>query len=209
MEDSTPVIPEDALKAENDTVIFEGDYQRIFRYIMSMVKDTAQAEDLTQETFLRAYQHRDSLRDEGAHTAWLYRIATHVCLDWLRGHARRAPMESETDLDEVEVAEHNTPSLQKAIEQNDMSGCVQRYLKRLSDSYRAVILLHDVHELTAFEIAQLLGESLATVKIRLHRARRKLKATLEAGCTFVYDERNVLMCDPKDGTVTHAQLNHR
>lgn len=186
------------LEIENSSVLFKGDYQRIFRYIMSMVRDTAEAEDLTQETFLRAYQRRDSLRDEGAQTAWLYRIATHVCLDRLRQYARRSPKESETDLDEIDVAEGDTPSLQQTLERDEMSECVQSYLSRLSDRYRAVILLHDMHELTAPEIAQLLGESLATVKIRLHRARRKLSLALAAGCDFSHDERDVLVCESKD-----------
>jgi RNA polymerase sigma-70 factor (ECF subfamily) len=190
-------LQEDEIKPENATVFFKGDYQRIFRYIMSMVRDTAEAEDLTQETFLRAYRRRDSLRDEGARTAWLYRIATHVCLDRLRQFARRNPLESDADLDQVDIPEPDTPSLQKTIERDEMSECVQNFLNRLSDSYRAVILLHDMHELTSPEIAQLLGESLATVKIRLHRARLKLRVALESGCAFSYDERNELTCDTK------------
>jgi RNA polymerase sigma-70 factor (ECF subfamily) len=188
----------DELEVERATVIFKGDYQRIFRYIMSMVRNMAEAEDLTQETFLRAHRGRNSLQDEGAQTAWLYRIATNVCLDRLRQYARRAPMESEADLDQVDVAEPDTPSLQQIIERDEMSACVQRYLNRLSDSYRAVILLHDLHELTSPEIAQLLGESLSAVKIRLHRARRKLGTALEAGCAFSYDDRNVLTCESND-----------
>lgn len=188
----------DELEVKNVSVIFEGDYQRIFRYVMSMIRDTAEAEDLTQETFLRAYRRRDSLRDEGAQTTWLYRIATHVCLDRLRQYARRAPKESEIDLDEMDVAEPNTPSLQQEIEQGEMSECVQKYLSDLSDSYRAAILLHDMHDLTAPQIAHLLGVSLATVKIRLHRARNKLRIALQAGCDFSYDERNVLTCESKD-----------
>ncbi|HLO18130.1 MAG TPA: sigma factor-like helix-turn-helix DNA-binding protein [Anaerolineales bacterium] len=67
----------------------------------------------------------------------------------------------------------------------------------ISDSYRAVILLYDMHELTAPEIARLLSESLSTVKIRLHRARLKLRAALQAGCDFSYDEGNVLTCESK------------
>jgi RNA polymerase sigma-70 factor, ECF subfamily len=189
---------EENVEVENPTIFFKGDYKRIFRYVLSMIRDTTEAEDLTQETFLRAYQHRDSLRDEGAQTAWLYRIATHVCLDRLRQYARRSPSESDTDLDQVDVAEPDTPSLQKTIERDEMSACVQRYLNRLSDSYRVVILLHDMHDLTASEIAELLGESLSNVKIRLHRARFKLKAVLQAGCEFSLDESNVLTCESKD-----------
>jgi RNA polymerase sigma-70 factor (ECF subfamily) len=197
VESNIMVIPEAESGMENIAVIFKGDYERIFRYILSMVRDLPTAEDLTQETFLRAYKSRDSLRADAAQTAWLYKIATHVCLDRLRQYARRAPKESEVDLEQAEIAEPDTPSLQQAIERDEMSLCVQRYLNRLSDSYRAVVLLHDMHGLGAPEIAKLLGESLSTVKIRLHRARLKLRAALEAGCAFSYDEGNVLTCESK------------
>jgi RNA polymerase sigma-70 factor (ECF subfamily) len=198
MEDHPAMVQGTESEIEHASVIFKGDYQRIFRYIMSMVRDTAEAEDLTQETFLRAHQRRDSLRDEGAHIAWLYRIATHVSLDRLRQYARRSPKESDTDLDDIDIAESDTPSLQQTLERDEMSECVQGYLNHLSDPYRAVILLHDMHELTAQEIAQLLGDSLATIKIRLHRARRKLRLVLGAGCDFLHDERDVLVCESKD-----------
>ncbi|HEX6305851.1 MAG TPA: RNA polymerase sigma factor [Anaerolineales bacterium] len=198
MEHHATVLGGGGLGAESAAVFFERDYERISRYIMSMVRDKAEAEDLAQETFLRAYRSRDALRDEGAQTAWLYRIATNTCLDRLRQFARREPMESESDLDEMQVAEANAPSLQKLIEQDEMSECVQGYINRLSDNYRAVILLHDMHELTSPEIARLLGESLANVKIRLHRARLKLRGALRSGCDFSYDERNVLTCDPSE-----------
>ncbi len=198
MDDHAPTIQGRAVEVENASVIFQGDYQRISRYIQSMIRDEAEAEDLTQETFLRAYQRRDTLREEAAQTAWLYRIATHVSLDRLRRYARRAPLESEIDPDETDVAEPNSPSLQQTMERDEMSGCVQDFLNRLPDNYRAVILLHDMHELTAQEIAQLLSESLPTVKIRLHRARIKLKAALRAGCDFSYDESSTLTCESKD-----------
>ncbi len=193
-----PSIQGSGSEAENASVRFPGDYQRIFRYIQSMTHDEAEAEDLAQEAFLRALRSRNSLREEAAQTAWLYRIATHVTLDRLRQHARRAPLESEVDPDETDVAEPDSPSLQQTMERDEMSGCVQEYLNRLPDNYRAVILLHDMHELTAQEIAQLLGESLPTVKIRLHRARIKLKAALRAGCDFSYDESSTLTCESKD-----------
>jgi RNA polymerase sigma-70 factor (ECF subfamily) len=192
-----PSIPEDQVDPENITAFFRDDYTRIFRYILSMIRDTQTAEDLTQETFLRAYKARDSLRAESAQTAWLYRIATHVCLDRLRQYARRAPMETETNIDELDIAEPNSPSLHQTIERDEMSVCVQRYLNRLSDSYRATILLHDMHGLGAPEIAGLLGETVATIKIRLHRARLKLRTALQAGCSFSYDESNVLTCESK------------
>jgi RNA polymerase sigma-70 factor (ECF subfamily) len=74
---------------------------------------------------------------------------------------------------------------------------VQEYIEDLPDSYRAVILLHDVQELTNPEIAEMLGVSLATVKIRLHRARSKLRDALGEGCSFSKDERGVGVCERK------------
>ncbi len=198
MEHITPTTQDSELDPGNVSVIFQGDYKRIFRYILSMVQDTAEAEDLTQETFLRAYRGRDSLREEGAQITWLYRIATHVCLDRLRQYARRNPRESDADIDQVDVPEPDTPSLQKTLEQDEMSGCVQGYLTRLPDNYRSAIMLHDMHDLDAPEIAQLLGESVANVKIRLHRARQKLRSALQAGCSFSYDEQDVLTCESND-----------
>ncbi len=181
----------------SSALIFEEYYQRINRYVLGMVRDPAEAEDLTQETFLRAFRQRDTLRDAGALAAWLYRIATHVSLDRLRQRTRRAPRESGADPTEVDVADLDSPSLQQEAEQKEMSACVQRYIADLPDSYRAVILLHDLHGLTASEIAETLDLPLTTIKIRLVRARRRLQAALQAGCSFSHDERNVLVCEPK------------
>lgn len=170
---------------------------RIYRYVLTLVRDRAEAEDLTQETLLRAYRNYGSLRDPAALTSWLYRIATHACFDRLRQRARRAPLRSEADLDTLDVPEADAPSLLQLVEQSEMSACVQRYLDGLTDAYRAVIMLHDLHGMTGPEIAAALGVSLPTVKIRLHRARAKLRAALQAGCEFSSDERGVLVCEAK------------
>jgi RNA polymerase sigma-70 factor (ECF subfamily) len=83
------------------------------------------------------------------------------------------------------------------MEQKEMSSCVQEYIEDLSDPHRAAILLHDVQGLTNPEIAAMLGVSLATVKMRLHRARSKLRVALGEGCSFSEDERGVRVCEPK------------
>lgn len=190
-------MPADTVKGPEAPAFFETYYDRIYQHVLSMVKNPAEAQDLTQETFLRAYVHHDSLREEGAVGTWLYRIATNVCLDRLRQRTRRAPLESEADPDDVAPADSGEPSLQLTIEQSEMSACVQQYLASLPDSYRTVIMLRDMHGLTGPEIAATLGLPLSTVKIRLHRARRKLQEMLDAGCTFSHDERDVLVCEPK------------
>jgi RNA polymerase sigma-70 factor, ECF subfamily len=171
-------------------------YARILGYIRSVVRDDREAEDLTQETFLRAHRARDSLRDPDAVVPWLYSVATHVCLDRLRQRTRQAPAQSDLDPEAVSPPDP-APGASLLAEQADMSACVEAYVSELSDSYRAVLLMHDVKGLTAREIGNLLGDSTGSVKIRLHRARKQLQAALEAGCEFTQDERGTLVCDPK------------
>ena len=171
-------------------------YPQIFRYVLGLVRDQGDAEDLTQETFLRAHRRRESLRDPAATLPWLYRIATHVCLDRLRQRARRISGESGVD-PETQPPTDPAPAAQLRVEQDEMSECVQDYVEELSDSYRAVLLLHDVHGLTSPQIAELLGDSPGAVKIRLHRARKQLQSALRAGCAFSHDERGALVCEPK------------
>jgi RNA polymerase sigma-70 factor, ECF subfamily len=181
--------------------------QQVQRHLLAMVRDRSLAEELTQDTYTRALERIDQLRDPQAALAWLYRIATTVALDRLR---QRRP--STVPLDTVapggaeakQAAERErTPSLlEGALESSDMSACVQGYLAALPDDYRIAILLHDAHGLSNPEIAELLGCSLATAKIRVHRARERLRETLSSACTFEIDERGVLVCDPQPGTRT-------
>ncbi len=189
---------DNSVEAPDTPAFFEAYYDRIYRYLQSMIHNSAEAEDLAQETFLRAFRQRESLRASGALVAWLYRIATHVALDRLRQRARRAPLQDDTDLAEIELPDRDSISLLEGIEQEEMSACVQQYLADLPDHYRAVILLHDMEDLTGSQIAELLDLPLATVKIRLHRARRRLQGTLHVGCEFSFDERNVFVCEPKN-----------
>lgn len=175
--------------------------ERIRRYLHSLTHSPADAEELTQETFLRAHNHLASLREKGALSAWLYRIATHVAVDWMRRQPSTArPVGGEEAASLDELMDTGGPSLQTVVEQKEMSDCVQAYLEQLSDDYRAVIILHDMEGMTAAEIAQLLGATLGAVKIRLHRARKSLQAALNAGCHFSHDGRGVLVCEPQPGS---------
>ncbi len=174
-------------------------------YILGLMQDPAEADDLTQETFLRAIRKLDTLNDVTKLSAWLYRIATNICHDRYRQLARRResvsldaePDESSPSRDEL-LAADSGPALDQLLEQSEMSDCVQNYINELSDSYRAVILLHDLEGLTNDEIARMLECTLGTVKIRLHRARKKLRAALDAGCSFSYDEQSVFVCEQKE-----------
>ena len=180
--------------------VFEKYRERIYRYILRLVRDPSDADDLLQETFLTVHRRLPSLREQAALSAWLYRIATNLSYDHLRRTTRLRTRKVEGRAGEEETgavrsAEPGEPGLDTAFERADMSTCVQEFVADLSDDYRTVIMLHDLQGLTNAEIAGILGCSLDTVKIRLHRARQKLKAALNQGCAFAPDERGVLTCD--------------
>jgi RNA polymerase sigma-70 factor (ECF subfamily) len=177
---------------------FERHRGRIHRHVLSLVRNPTDAEDLTQETFLRAHRRLASLRQPAALGVWLYRIATHVSYDFLRRASRHPALEPERPDDEACGAEGTitaeAPRLDQLVEQAEMSACIQEFLDTLPDRYRTAILLHDLQGLTATEIASVLGCTPGSVKIRLHRARSRLRAKLQAGCQFSHDERGVLVC---------------
>lgn len=175
----------------------------IHRYLLTLVREAGAAEDLTQETFIRAYRKLPTLEDPSKVSSWLYRIATNLSYDRFRQMSQRDEAASLDGMTSerggplpIEPADES-PRLDKVVEQREMSSCVQDYLEELPDDYRAVILLHDLEGLTNPEIAEMLGCSLATAKIRLHRARKKLKEALDSACRFSRDERGVFVCERK------------
>jgi len=170
----------------------------IYRYIARLVRDASLADDLTQETFLRVHAHLAELKDAAALEAWLYRIATNICYDRLKKREHRRPALPVLGQD----AARDDPGPvdgalgpDKLVERQEMSECVLGYVAALPEGQRQVLLLHDVQEYTAPEIAQMLGLSLHNVKIRLHRARARLRSALAEGCEFSRDDRGIFVCE--------------
>jgi RNA polymerase sigma-70 factor, ECF subfamily len=166
-------------------------------HIRRIVKSPTEAEDVLQEVFIRAQKSIEDLQAEAALLTWLFRIATHVSVDHLRKRGRQPLVADAIEPDEIAASDEPSPSLHALAEQREMSACVQRYILDLPSDYRTVILLHDLEGLTATEIAATLELTLANVKVRLHRARTRLKAALELGCALSCDCRGVLVCEPK------------
>lgn len=199
---TVPMIPEkEADLTSFATRIFEDHRNAIYRFLHGMTREPAEAEDLTQETFLRAHAKLSSLEDRAKVVTWLYRIATNIARDRFREASWRHRLEAlKADDSEALLPLLDTGlRLDKVMEQREMSDCVRRYLEGLSDSYRTVILLHDVQGLTNPEIAALLGVTVDAIKIRLHRARVALRAALGEGCSFSRDDRGVTVCEPRSG----------
>lgn len=170
---------------------------RVVRYIRYLVHDANDADDLAQETFIRAYRQQSSLRDPVALQSWLYRIATHVCIDRLRQRARTTVRQAASPVEDLPIVDRVHPSPFVIVQQAEMDECVDRFVATLSDPQKAVLLLHDADGRTDQEIAELLALPLTTVKMRLHRARQKLGKALKNACIFGRDDRGVFICEPK------------
>jgi RNA polymerase sigma-70 factor (ECF subfamily) len=125
------------------------------------------AEDWTQETFLRAFSSLKGFRGDSSLATWLYRIAVNVCLSNLR-------KKRTVSLDEVEYKIGNWQE-----EDDDIVQQVQRVLGQLPPLYRTVLILRHFEELSYEEIAKIMKTSVGSVKIALHRARKKFKEKME------------------------------
>jgi RNA polymerase sigma-70 factor (ECF subfamily) len=99
------------------------------------------------------------------------------------------------------MTSHKAASPDRKVIRDEMSDCIREFVDRLPPDYRTIITLNELEGFTNKEIAEILQVSLDTAKIRLHRARAKLKESLESGCDFYLDESTELACDrkqPKD-----------
>jgi RNA polymerase sigma-70 factor (ECF subfamily) len=182
--------------------IHEEHRERILNYLRRMTRDFPLAEELTQETFLRASRALSSFRGEGKVTTWLYRIATNLYLDHRRKEPEgvrfsELPPDAEDSADTADPDRSGPKLPDQLFEDSEMGQCVRGFIDQLPSDYRAVIVLHDLEGLKNQEIAQIVECSLDTVKIRVHRARRVLREVLSEGCDFYHDDRAVLRCDRK------------
>jgi RNA polymerase sigma-70 factor, ECF subfamily len=173
--------------------IYDQHYFPVKKVILALVRDEWAADDLTQETFVRVQDHLTDLRDPAKLSSWIFHIAYNLCHDHFRKKGER--LNNSSDHEEWEIAEES--STEKRFEQHQMGKCVQQEIDRLPESLRSVLILSDMLEFNQREIADILGITIENTKVRLHRARKKLREFLEQKCTFETDERNVLVCEPK------------
>lgn len=170
---------------------------RVLRYLTRLVGE-GEAEDLTQSVMLKVSEGLPGFRGDSRLSTWIYRIATNAALDSLRHKAIQPPSETEFESDERDVPpDALTPSVEAAAIRQEMNECIREFIERLPENYRTVIVLSELEGFKNSEIAAILGISLDTVKIRLHRAREKLRQSLQTGCSFYRDVTDELACDRK------------
>ena len=182
--------------------IFDEYHPRILRYLTRIVGPD-DAEDLSQEVFDKISRGLGRFQGRSRLSTWIYRIATNTAIDRSRSTAYRYEKGHDSFEDEKShessgvTAVKASPVTDQLVIRKEMSDCVNEFIDNLPPDYRTVIVLCELEGFANKEIAEILGISLENVKIRLHRARIRLKKALQEGCDFYYTERDTLACDRK------------
>ena len=159
-------------------------YERqVYLTSLSLVKDEAEAEDVAQEAILRAYRKLASFRGDAKFSTWLIAITLNESRTRLREEKRAAfdsldnQIENEGDYTPAVLTDwREVPS--DALERKELCALIQQAVAALPDTFREVVILRDMEELSVRETAQALGISISLVKVRLHRARLLLQKQL-------------------------------
>src|SRR5690349_20492078 len=155
--------------------------RRMYRAARAILKDDAEAEDVAQDAYVRAYQHLHQFEGRASFSTWLTRIVVHESLTRARRRRRNEEIDAMDD-----VRKNRLPALSTSVtpEQSASAAEVRMLLESsidaLPDSYRHVFMLRDVEEMSTQETADCLGISEDNVKMRLHRARAQLRRELFA-----------------------------
>jgi RNA polymerase sigma-70 factor, ECF subfamily len=142
----------------------------VFNFVYRLLGNTADAEDVAQETFVRVYQKMDSYRPEEKFSTWLFAIARHRALDRLR-YRQRHPT---TPLD----AAPEPSSTSNAAADRELGEQIAAAIQKLPEDQRTAIILSEYHDLSHSEIATIMGCSEKSVESRLYRARKTLRELL-------------------------------
>jgi len=157
----------------------------VYHHISSIVRDDQLADDITQITFIKAYQGLSQYRN-GSFRAWLLRIATNACYDELRRQKRQQtlplnPVNTEEDENESPEWLLDTGlSVEQRVEQGELGDWLKRHLDQIPEEFRTTLILVDVLGLDYTEASQALSIPMGTVKSRLARGRVRMHEHLKA-----------------------------
>lgn len=162
--------------------ILQANNQRLFRIARGILRDDSEAEDVVQETYVRALSHLDGFRGDSSLSTWLSRIAMNEAMGRLRGRRRSlqaAPLALERPEAEVIPFPSASSDPEKSMAQRQIQEVVEHAIDELPEPFRLVFITRVMEEMTIEETAELLSIKPETVKTRLHRARTMLRENVE------------------------------
>ncbi|MCD4772545.1 MAG: RNA polymerase sigma factor [Bacteroidales bacterium] len=145
--------------------------QKMYRYALSILKDTDTAKDVVQECLLKIWKKRDLLTGISCYDSWAMRITRNQCYDWVKTNRF-------TIADSLEFVSESDETDHESI-LNDSLNWLDKILKTISPKNREVFHLREVEEMTYQEIAEVMSLSLSDVKVSIHRTRQKIKYSFQ------------------------------
>ena len=168
--------------------------RRLGRLISRFVRDAAEAEDVTQEAFIKAYRALPAFRGESAFYTWLYRIGINTAKNYLVTLGRRAPTSTQFDAEESEdfegselLQDVNTP--ENELMSKQVVGVVNTSLLQLPEDLRTALTLREIEGLSYEEIAEIMNCPIGTVRSRIFRAREAIATNLRPLLGTSHDKR--------------------
>jgi RNA polymerase sigma-70 factor (ECF subfamily) len=167
--------------------------QRVYRAIRSILRDDSESEDVMQEAYVRAYEHLAQFEGRAQFSTWLTRIAVNEALKRLAARGKLDPLDQklyEGEDGAMSEFQSNSPTPEASASRSEVRGLLEEAIMALPVTYRTVIVLRDVEEMSTAETAEVLSLTDTNVKVRLHRAHELLRGELfaraGANCTQAF-----------------------
>jgi RNA polymerase sigma-70 factor, ECF subfamily len=155
--------------------------QRLYRVARSILGNDSEAEDVTQDAYVRSFIHLDQFDGRAKFSTWLTRIAVHEALARLRERRRFVELDAKpAEMEKSMELKSKSPSPEQEVLTQTMKTALEAATDRLSHNYRSVFMLREIEGLSTAETAECLDLSEETVKVRLHRARSLLRKDIHA-----------------------------
>ena len=155
--------------------------QRLFRVALSILGNDHEAEDVTQDAYVRSYMHLDQFEGRAKFSTWLTKIAVHEALARLRARQRTVEIDAMSGAaDDGMVLESKSPSPEQDVMTHTIKIVLESAIEKLPETYRTVFMMREVEGMSTAETAECLDLSEDSVKVRLHRARTMLRKHIYA-----------------------------
>jgi len=173
--------------------------QRLYRMSRMILRDDAEAEDVMQDAYVRAYEHLDQFAGKAAFSTWLTRIAIHEALARKRRRGRQDELDALPQSGEsMPMMKSSAPSSETSTATAQTREMLEQAIETLPETYRSVVVMREVEEMSVAETAASLGVTEAVVKTRLHRAhamlRKELYSRAKGRATDLY-QFHAIRCD--------------